>query len=85
MHMYANLANWTIQRMMSFTIQIKLSWSELLVLAKSSVLFGLHVVDIAVMRHGTQRCFDNIPSHAVGLASTFYCGDGLSTHGETSP
>ncbi|KAM3171797.1 hypothetical protein ACTXT7_015880 [Hymenolepis weldensis] len=39
--------------MMVLTIQqIKLSWSELFVIAKSSVLSGLHVVDVAAMRLG---------------------------------
>ncbi|KAM3176371.1 hypothetical protein ACTXT7_006640 [Hymenolepis weldensis] len=39
--------------MMLFTIQqIKPSWSELHVIAKTSVPSGLHVIDIAAMRLG---------------------------------
>ncbi|VUZ55938.1 unnamed protein product [Hymenolepis diminuta] len=45
--------------MMFFTIQqIKLSRSGLFVIAKSSVLSSLHVIDIASMRSGD---YDNCP------------------------
>ncbi|VUZ43119.1 unnamed protein product, partial [Hymenolepis diminuta] len=52
-----------------FTIQqIKPSWSELFVIAKSSVLSGLQVVDIATMRigdYGSSPCVIQIMTDGI--------------------